>query len=51
MRNVSPKLGPWFDSFNQLLANIVKKGFKPTPMFTYRLTSSNSGKNKKTDAK
>jgi acetyl esterase/lipase len=31
MRHVAPKLQLWLDGFNQLMADQLKKGFKPTP--------------------
>ena len=31
MRQVSPKLQPWLKNFNQLLAELIANGFKPTP--------------------
>ncbi len=30
-RQVSPNLQPWLDSFNQQMADLVARGFKPTP--------------------
>jgi acetyl esterase/lipase len=31
MPQVSPKLQPWLDNFNKLLAELIANGFKPTP--------------------
>lgn len=32
MRQVSPKLQPWLNEFNQQLTLLIEKGFKPTPV-------------------
>jgi acetyl esterase/lipase len=32
MRQLSPQLQPWLESYNQLMAELVEKGFKPTPI-------------------
>jgi acetyl esterase/lipase len=32
MRQVSPMLKPWLDQYNQLIHDLLAKGFKPTPI-------------------